>query len=62
MVEKNLRTIDYSHHSSVTQFKQATTDIIQKIYSVKNSDRFSLLFDESTNVSVSQNLFVYIRY
>ena len=32
------------------------------ICNVKNSDCFSLMFDESTDVSVSQNLIIYIRY
>ena len=32
------------------------------IRNVKNSDCFSLMFDESTDVSVSQNLIIYIRY
>ena len=29
---------------------------------MKNSDCFSLMFDETTDVSVSQNLIIYIRY
>ena len=32
------------------------------ICNVKNSDCFRLMFDESTDVSVSQNLIIYIRY
>ena len=32
------------------------------ICNVKNSDCCSLMFDESTDVSVSQNLIIYIRY
>ena len=32
------------------------------VHGVKNSDCFSLMFDESTDVSVSQNLIIYIRY
>ena len=64
MVEQNLRIIDYSHHSSVTQFQQATANIIQEdlLNGVKASDGFSLLFGESTAVSVSQTLIIYVRY
>ena len=32
------------------------------VCNVKNSDCFSLMFDESTDVSVSQNLIIYIKY
>ena len=50
--------IDYSYQSSLTLFQQATANTIQEdlLNSVKNSDRFSLLFDKSTDVSVSQKI------
>ena len=64
MVEQNSRTIDFSHHSSLTQLQQATADTTQEdlLNSDKNSERFSLLFDKSTAVSVSQNLIISVRY
>lgn len=57
-------SIDYSHHSSVKDFQLAISDVIREdlVCNVKNSDCFSLMFDESTDVSVSQNLIIYIRY
>ena len=56
--------IDYSHHSSVKDFQLVIYGVIREdlICNVKNSDSFSLMFDESTDVSVSQNLIIYIRY
>ena len=56
--------IDYSHHSSVKDFQLVISGVIREdlICNVKNSDCFSLMFDESTDVSVSQNLIIYIRY
>ena len=56
--------IVYSHHSSVKDFQLAISDVIRDdiVCGVKNSECFSLMFDESTDVSVSQNLIMYIRY
>ena len=56
--------LDYSHHSSVKDFQLAISDVLRDdiVHGVKNSDCFSLMFDESTDVSVSQNLIIYIRY
>ena len=56
--------IDYSHHSSVKDFQLVIYGVIREdlICNLKNSDCFSLMFDESTDVSVSQNLIIYIRY
>ena len=55
---------DYSHHSSFKDFQLVISGVIREdlICNVKNSDCFSLMFDESTDVSVSQNLIIYIRY
>ena len=62
--EEDTTTLDYSHHSSVKVFQLAIPDVIRDgiVSGVKDSDCFSLMFDESTDVSVSQNLIVYIRY
>ena len=56
--------IDYSHHSSVKEFQLVISGVIREdlICNVKNSDCFSLMFNESTDVSVSQKLIIYIRY
>ena len=56
--------IDYSHHSIVKDFQLVISGVIREdvICNVKNSDCFSLMFDESTDVSVSQNLIICIRY
>ena len=53
----------YFHSTSVTDFLSAISqdlelDLVSK---VKQSDGFSLMVDESTDISVSQNLIVYIR-
>ena len=55
---------DFSHHSSVKDFQLAISDTIRDdiICDVKNSECFSLMFDESIDVSVSQNLIMYIRH
>ena len=52
--------IDYSHHSSVKDFQLAISGVIREdlICNVKNSDCFRIMFDESTDVSVSQNLII----
>ena len=57
-------SIDYSHHSSVKDFQLVIYGVIREdlICNAKNSDCFSLMFDESTYVSVSQNLIIFIRY
>ena len=59
MVEQTSRTIDCSHHSSLTRLQQTTADTTQEdlLNSVKNRDKFSLLFDKRRDVSL-----VKIRY
>ena len=44
--------IDYSHHSSVKDFQLVISGVFREdsICNVKNSDCFSLMFDESTDV------------
>ena len=56
--------IDYSHHSRIKDFHLAISGDIRDdmVCDVNNSECFSLMFDESIDVSVSQNLIMYIRY
>ncbi|XP_048763590.2 zinc finger protein 862-like [Ostrea edulis] len=54
----------YSHHSSTKEFQQSMAEVVvdQLLGQVQNSGVFSIMLDESTDVSVHQNLMVYIRY
>ncbi|KAK6179566.1 hypothetical protein SNE40_011894 [Patella caerulea] len=54
----------YTHNDSVLEFQQAMADAVldDLVEKVKESDYFSLLIDESTDVAVDQNLIIYVRY
>ncbi|XP_053383125.1 E3 SUMO-protein ligase KIAA1586-like [Mercenaria mercenaria] len=53
----------YEHHSSIGEFQEALAGVLVENLQQKllKSPKFSLMFDESTDTSVSQNLIVYIR-
>ena len=54
---------NYEHSSSVTDFQESISSVIEDniLEKVKASEKFSLMFDESTDISIHQNLIVYIR-
>ncbi|XP_053388096.1 zinc finger protein 862-like [Mercenaria mercenaria] len=53
----------YEHHSSVAEFQSCISSVIEDdiIEKVKLSKHYSLMFDESTDISVHQNIIMYIR-
>ena len=53
---------NYTHHSSTKEFQQSLAEVVvdELVSEVGESDVFSIMLDESTDVSVSQN--VYVRY
>ena len=53
----------YSHSTSIFDFQSAIASVLEDsmLSKVQESGKFSLMFDESTDVSVHQNLIVYIR-
>ena len=53
----------YQHHSSVTDFQSSMSAVLEDelLDKINESKKFSLMFDESTDVSVHQNLIMYIR-
>lgn len=52
----------YSHSSSVADFQHAMSSVIEDelLEKINDSLKFSLMFDESTDISVHQNLLIYI--
>lgn len=62
--DKIQQTFDSIQHISVTGFQQTIADVIRDdmLNSITNIDRFSLMFEGSTDVLVCQNLIVYIRH
>ena len=58
--EEDKTTLDYSHH----ECKNFQMEIIRDgiVSGVKDSDYFSCVFDESTDLSLSQNVIKYVRY
>jgi hypothetical protein len=54
----------YEHHSSIGEFQEALAGVLREDLAVKlqRFPKYSLMFDESTDISVQQNLIVYIRY
>ena len=53
---------NYTHHSSTKEFQQSLAKVVvdELVSEVGESGVFSIMLDESTDVSVSQN--VYVRY
>ena len=53
---------NYTHHSSTKEFQQSLVEVVvdELVSEVGESGVFSIMLDESTDVSVSQN--VYVRY
>jgi hypothetical protein len=54
----------YTHHTSTKEFQQSIAEVIadELVGQVKGSGVFSVMLDESTDVSVHQNCVVYVRY
>lgn len=54
----------YEHHTSINEFQQSLADVLREDLFAKLSlsKKYSLMFDESTDISVQQNLILYIRY
>ncbi|XP_050414121.1 zinc finger protein 862 isoform X2 [Patella vulgata] len=54
----------YTHNQSVQEFQAAIADTVREDLRqrLSRSDYYSILLDESTDVSVDQNLIVYVRY
>jgi hypothetical protein len=55
---------NYTHHSSTKEFQQSLAEVVvdELVSEVGESGVFSIMLDESTDVSVSQNVVVYVRY
>ena len=55
---------NYTHHSSTKEFQQSLVEVVvdELVSEVGESGVFSIMLDESTDVSVSQNVVVYVRY
>ena len=53
----------YQHHSSVADFQSCMSAVLEEelLDKINESKKFSLMFDESTDVSVHPNLIMYIR-
>ncbi|XP_052264597.1 E3 SUMO-protein ligase KIAA1586-like isoform X2 [Dreissena polymorpha] len=53
----------YEHSASVDDFQEALSAVIEDelLTKVKTSGKFTLMMDESTDISVHQNLIMYIR-
>ncbi|KAJ8314504.1 hypothetical protein KUTeg_006654 [Tegillarca granosa] len=53
----------YEHHSSIREFQQSLAEVLEDdlVVRIKESGVFSIMIDESTDVSVHQNLVVYVR-
>ncbi|XP_052233542.1 uncharacterized protein LOC127846371 [Dreissena polymorpha] len=53
----------YEHSSSVLEFQNCIADVIRGdlLQKIKTSGKFSVMLDESTKISVKQNLVTYIR-
>ena len=53
----------YTHTSSIQEFQKAICGVIEKDLLVKISDSqyYSILIDESTDMAVNQNMLIYIR-
>nr|XP_022322921.1 protein FAM200B-like [Crassostrea virginica] len=54
----------YSHNQSIQEFQHSIAKVIEDklIGQVRESGVFSIMLDESSDVSVHQNLVVYVRY
>ncbi|XP_052797650.1 E3 SUMO-protein ligase KIAA1586-like [Mya arenaria] len=53
----------YEHSSSIDAFQDALSSVIEEelLCKIRDSVKFSLMLDESTDISIHQNLIVYIR-
>ena len=53
----------YEHHPSICEFQDSLSEVIMPdiVDKVSKSGKFSMMLDESTDISVSQNVIVYIR-
>jgi hypothetical protein len=53
----------YTHHTSTKEFQQSIAEVIadELVGQVKGSGVFSVMLDESTDVSVHQNCVVYVK-
>ncbi|XP_045172112.2 uncharacterized protein LOC123534103 [Mercenaria mercenaria] len=53
----------YEHNTSIGEFQDCLADVLREdlLVKVKQSGKFSLMFDETTDISVHQNLISYIR-
>ncbi|XP_060571778.1 E3 SUMO-protein ligase KIAA1586-like isoform X2 [Ruditapes philippinarum] len=53
----------YEHSDSTREFQESISAVIEEniLERVKSSEKYSLMFDESTDISVHQNLIMYIR-
>ena len=53
----------YQHNTSIGDFQQSIADVLRAelLSKINKSGKFSIMLDESTDISVHQNLIVYIR-
>ena len=54
----------YEHNTSILQFQQSLVDVLDNDMKEKlrSKPKYCLMFDESTDISVKQNLVTYIRF
>ena len=54
---------DYEHSTSIAEFQSCIAGVLedQLVDKIRSSGKFSLMFDESTDVSVHQNMIMYVR-
>ena len=55
-------TLDYEHSTSIDEFRTCIAGVLEDnlVHKIKSSVKFSLMFDESTNVSIHQNISTYL--
>ena len=53
----------YEHSTSVDEFQDAMSAVLEEelLQKIRQSGKFSIMFDESTDISVHQNLIMYIK-
>ena len=57
------RHTSYEHSTSVQEMQQSMVDVVNdKFKSELGYSKFSIMVDESTDISVDQNMLIYVRY
>ena len=63
-IQKNDKHIMYERNESVREMQEAMVKVVKEelIDNIKNSGVYSIMVDESTEVSMEKSLIIYVRY